>query len=1285
MKRIRQTRLHFQEGSSDKVYEAELLQLSESEYLVNFRYGKRGGSLKEGTKTEKAVTFEAAAKVYKSLVVSKMNKGYELESGFDPLEQALTAPVAKTSAASDKRPNSEHILERLRLFSQPSPPITRVSAKQKIGYIQGHSLSRTLWQAIQYNLPECIEYVPGLMSSENIPLNYSLVWALGKFGNASHLGELERLKKALPPSMFYLVDEVREQWLRPESDVSVHGEQTEAILADLNHCQTLLEKLSAYSRYEKLRTQALNQNEFEKLQNVLKWRGIAETLLPDLQAAPIEQEWSEFLQTLPETLRETLESDSARFADLRQALNDLVWDWLHTLKVQNLPYYAEDKDLYARIIEQVPLAEITAYEYYQNYLRRGQLDWLNVDIKRKLGNFINRQRLIPTDYPMIDAHDLINRLTSYVHYDRIETKPLTEVQRQAAWKILERYQCHQSVRSVMEQKSMKIDPIFIQTQAWQFPQKMLSPRGLSQYQGNLKPSVEMLFYAYRDQKREALMKNREAERLTFEVQLLRLSRQTQTQPELRKAFLDLIAHLPLSKDTFPLMRKCLKLAEFRSDHEWLAMLYHRLESNPALSGNFGYYGRDGKHPLTPATRNYFRRRSVRLLKTVAQHQPQAYVPLAVAFLKQIQDGVACFEAKTETLSRYYETDEGYQRRTRKREFPAFSSHLALGYILWQGSRLYQLDKKALKWLKSESFKSDVERPEAHAILWDQAPESVLELLLSAQAEIVNDFALARLRSQPEFCQGLGLSSYLALLQRPYLNTALFAAQVLLDKIAEPDVLKAFLDSPFEAVRALALDQLSPAYLLGQPTLLVHLLCSPYPELQARLRSFETLFAALDSTFADDLVAYLLSQAQVFADSDLDLSLLQASLTGFLRDSLRARVSLSSLERLLASPLLFFQTLAVTLLEASAYTYADLAHFPALMQASVYPSVQAGAIRLLAKLPMGVQMGQLPSLVSALWHADQAFRQAAAQILKGLATQATHTDYPAEIWQALYPAFFKSCPEELRFELLELLEAFTALFPLLDPGQVWALLTARAKLAQQVGGRVISAQNGREYGLAQLIRLSKHACLSARVWALESLQNDPRSLENVELLLEILDNPWDDARQTALNYFHGLDANLWIPERVIAVCDQVYGDVQAFGQALVSACFQVGQGGVYLQALSQHPSRSVQLFVSGFLESELASLPDQILALEPFFRGVLLQVNQGRVLKDRVLRFLSQAALEHKDRPEVAEMVIELFSQQAMTTVQHDRAQVVLALHHLQREFPDKAQPLQLIAPRKVAK
>jgi len=760
MKRVRHTRLHFQEGSSDKVYEAELLQLSETEYLVNFRYGKRGGNLKEGSKTEKAVDFDAAAKIYKSLVVSKMNKGYELESGFDPLEQALSAPQAKANLTSEQRPTSAHILNRLRLFTLPSPPITRVSARKKVAYIQGHSLSRTLWQAIQYNLAESIAVLPAFIGSENTPLNYSLLWAFGKFGNASHLPELERIKKDLPPAMYYLLDEVREQWERSD-EVG----QTAAILAELASCRVKMEKLSAYDRYEKLPTRCLNPQDLQMAHNVLSWRGLSEPLLAALEAAPIEQEWSEFLLLLPDTLKEALSSDYLRFEDFRKSLDALLKDWLHTLKSQALPLYVQDKALYAQIIAQVPLAEVTDYPYFQECLQKGYFGWIYDDVRRKLGNIINRMRLIPSDYPMIDAHDLIKRLYSYVHFDEVESKALSDEQKRAAWQVLENYHCSERVKKGMAKLPTQLDVGFLRTQSWRFVELNLSPEAVSQYQGNLKPAVESLFYHFRYQRREALMKNREQERLAFETTVLSLSRQSQTHPELRQAFLGLMRELHFSKDLFPLIRKLLKLAEYRSDWDLLALLYHRLEVQAPLSANFGYAGPDGKHPLTPATRNYFRRRIVRLLKGVAQHQPQAYVPLAVAILKQIQDGVACFEAKTETQSRYYETDEGYQRRTRKREFPAFSSHLALGYILWQGSRLYQLDKKSLKWLKSESFKTDLDRPEAHAPLWDQAPELIMDLLLGAQAEIVNDFALARLRAFTDFSKALNQQQRLALLKR----------------------------------------------------------------------------------------------------------------------------------------------------------------------------------------------------------------------------------------------------------------------------------------------------------------------------------------------------------------------------------------------------------------------------------------------------------------------------------------------------------------------------------------
>ena len=89
MKKINFSNLSFQEGKSDKVYEVDLVeQMSrESErYYVNFRYGRRGANLREGTKTTQPVSLEQAEQLFDSVIVSKVNKGYIVASGHNPLE-----------------------------------------------------------------------------------------------------------------------------------------------------------------------------------------------------------------------------------------------------------------------------------------------------------------------------------------------------------------------------------------------------------------------------------------------------------------------------------------------------------------------------------------------------------------------------------------------------------------------------------------------------------------------------------------------------------------------------------------------------------------------------------------------------------------------------------------------------------------------------------------------------------------------------------------------------------------------------------------------------------------------------------------------------------------------------------------------------------------------------------------------------------------------------------------------------------------------------------------------
>jgi bifunctional non-homologous end joining protein LigD len=67
--------LYYRDGSSDKVYQASVEQVSGG-WVVNFAYGRRGSALQSGTKTTTPVSYGQAKTIYDRLVKSKTGKGY---------------------------------------------------------------------------------------------------------------------------------------------------------------------------------------------------------------------------------------------------------------------------------------------------------------------------------------------------------------------------------------------------------------------------------------------------------------------------------------------------------------------------------------------------------------------------------------------------------------------------------------------------------------------------------------------------------------------------------------------------------------------------------------------------------------------------------------------------------------------------------------------------------------------------------------------------------------------------------------------------------------------------------------------------------------------------------------------------------------------------------------------------------------------------------------------------------------------------------------------------------
>lgn len=76
---IKSTSLFYTEGSSDKVYHAQLAQV-DGGFVVNFQYGRRNSTLQTGTKTTEPTSQEKAEKVFSKLLSEKIGKGYTEQS-----------------------------------------------------------------------------------------------------------------------------------------------------------------------------------------------------------------------------------------------------------------------------------------------------------------------------------------------------------------------------------------------------------------------------------------------------------------------------------------------------------------------------------------------------------------------------------------------------------------------------------------------------------------------------------------------------------------------------------------------------------------------------------------------------------------------------------------------------------------------------------------------------------------------------------------------------------------------------------------------------------------------------------------------------------------------------------------------------------------------------------------------------------------------------------------------------------------------------------------------------
>ncbi len=185
MKLLKQTKLVFQEGRSDKVYEVDLCEVSANRYVVNFRYGRRGATLKEGAKTTQPVMLTEAEKIFALLVAEKTKKGYK-----DEAKKASTPKAADVWGAQKSTPANVAVSSD---DARKQAVLKRLQEGDKAKGTKVWNLERAIWRAGELKIKEATPILLNLLGKKEGLRDYAVAWALGFCGDESCLPALQNL------------------------------------------------------------------------------------------------------------------------------------------------------------------------------------------------------------------------------------------------------------------------------------------------------------------------------------------------------------------------------------------------------------------------------------------------------------------------------------------------------------------------------------------------------------------------------------------------------------------------------------------------------------------------------------------------------------------------------------------------------------------------------------------------------------------------------------------------------------------------------------------------------------------------------------------------------------------------------------------------------------------------------------------------------------------------------------------------------------------------------------
>lgn len=681
--------------------------------------------------------------------------------------------------------------------------------------------------------------------------------------------------------------------------------------------------------------------------------------------------------------------------------------------------------------------------------------------------------------------------------------------------------------------------------------------------------------------------------------------------------------------------------------------------------------------LSEQTLLYFKRRAWRSLRKRGELGQDAFTAMACELLLAFSDadGEKAYEQQ-----HFVQVDGRYQRRTLYH--PALRRIWSLGQLLHRNQPGVGFRPNRLSFSVADEAGADG-RGEAFPALWDTQPQRLLRVAAGARYQAAALFAVQALQEGPVRPAAMDAAAIPDLLTSPYIEVlglaVSLARRLVNDGKADAALIAALMQADLGEAHMLAIRAIAarPEWPWSEPALALAALLTTQarmqqasrdwleqrpPNWQQRVRlteDFATWLGALPAEPDERQVASLR-----FA-----LSLLPALWPA--HDCPLPPAAIGALTGHKASVV---QGAAIELLAVTPIRPGELPRpfWDAVLAAESLP-VRSASMRLLARLEDAELEAQSQTILAAATGAHADLRAAARPLVARLAVH--NRGFAEALRDRLIDGLFRAEPSD--GHAADMVELFAASLPDfltgIDTSTLWRLLQARAKGARLLGTRAITQSDASRFSVKQLARLGNHPFAAVRAFALNAFETDQaRFLAAPEDAVLLVESEWDDIREPATRRLLAWPDGA-LPAAALAVmADSTSPAVQESARQLLRRSLDTGDAGMVLARVLEHPSGSFHLFVTELITGQSLANPTLFATFLTQARIILMQINRGRIAKDRVFAALRREALESHER---AQAIWRLLHDLTLSAVAKDRAPALAILTEIARRWPDIALPI----------